>query len=128
MTNYNDGNIHGWNGGDFPVHPKTRVKIWFRHGGHGENQADCYTWRHSDLSGLDIIAFQVTKEYKGPEVYTGECWAYHYSEYQSPSLSHVEPYGPGAGKGKYTATHQEGKLMKIIWERNPDNSNNKYSS
>jgi hypothetical protein len=25
MTDYNDGNWHGWNGGECPVHPQTEV-------------------------------------------------------------------------------------------------------
>lgn len=28
-ANYNDGTIHGWNGGDCPVHPETVVKVYF---------------------------------------------------------------------------------------------------
>lgn len=118
MTDYNDGDIHGWNGGDCPVHPKTRVKLWFRYGSKGENQANCYTWGHSDLS-LDIIAFQVTKEYKESKVYTGECLAYHFPDI-NPSLTSYNVGGQGVGKGKYTATHQDGKLMKVVWERIDD--------
>ena len=26
MTGYNDGKWHGWNGGECPVHPKSRVQ------------------------------------------------------------------------------------------------------
>lgn len=26
MTDYNDGNLHGWNGGECPVHPKSRIE------------------------------------------------------------------------------------------------------
>ena len=47
MTNvyYNDGKIHGWNGGDCPVHPKSRVRAWYRNGSimNGE-QANNLTW------------------------------------------------------------------------------------
>lgn len=118
MTDYNDGNIHGWNGGDCPVHPKTVVKIWLRQGGQGENQANYYTWSHFGYVG-DIVAFQVTKEYKGPKVYTGECWAYHFPS-TTPDLTSCDVDGQGVGRGKYTATHQDGKLMKVVWERIDD--------
>ena len=68
MTDYNDGEIHIWRGGECPVHPRTKVKVWWR----GEKpmglsyEAGVCDWPHSgggvDASG-DIIAFQVTKPY-----------------------------------------------------------------
>lgn len=64
MTNYNDGQIHGWNGGDCPVHPETMVKYWMRKGG-SECVARCINWNHNKTKG-DIIAFRVVKEYVEP--------------------------------------------------------------
>lgn len=29
-VDYNDGKIHGWNGGECPVHPETVVMAWHR--------------------------------------------------------------------------------------------------
>lgn len=66
MTNWNDGQIHGWNGGDCPVHPETMVKYWMRKGG-SECVARCINWNHNKTKG-DIIAFRVVKEYVDPKV------------------------------------------------------------
>lgn len=66
MTNYNDGTIHGWNGGDCPVHPETLVKVWLRAGMTDEVKGRTFRWSHNG-SG-DIIAFQVVKEYVEPKV------------------------------------------------------------
>lgn len=67
MTNYNDGKIHGWNGGECPVHPETVVKFWHREGIAASDRAGQYWWEHSDTDG-DIIAFQVVKAYVEPKV------------------------------------------------------------
>lgn len=66
MTDYNDGQIHGWNGGECPVHPKTRVLYWLRGGARDENPANELSWRHS-RSTADIIAFRVTKVHHEPK-------------------------------------------------------------
>lgn len=69
MTNYNDGKIHGWNGGDCPVHPETEVKYWLRNMVIATEtyRATGLRWTHRDESG-DIIAFQVVKAYVEPKV------------------------------------------------------------
>jgi hypothetical protein len=76
MTNYNDkngvpdwnnGKIHGWNGGYCPVHPKTELKVWFRNGGIDYWPAKALEWTHQDRPG-DIIAFRVVKEHREPKV------------------------------------------------------------
>ena len=69
LTDYNDGKIHGWNGGDCPVHPLTIVKLYFkRHtASNSEFVANVVGWLHHDESD-DIVAFQVVKEYKEPMV------------------------------------------------------------
>ncbi len=69
MTNYNDGKIHGWNGGECPVHPLTVVNVFFR----GVITTKSFVasqvvgWLHHDQND-DIVAFQVVKEYKEPLV------------------------------------------------------------
>ena len=75
MTNYNDGTIHGWNGGDCPVHPETVVECWMRVDGWAHCKAGELDWSHYGKS-FDIIAFRVVKEYVEPKViwvneYTG---------------------------------------------------------
>lgn len=66
MTNYNDGNWHGWNGGECPVHPKTEVETVLLDGTAPiRATADMRQWEHvGDKS--DIIAFRVVKEYREP--------------------------------------------------------------
>ena len=67
MSDYNNGKIHGWNGGECPVHPETVVKTWMCCGGTEELIAGCFRWEHLSLDG-DIIAFQVVKAYVEPKV------------------------------------------------------------
>jgi len=67
MTDYNNGQIHGWNGGDCPVHSETVVKYWMRDGKSvNERQAKNIRWGHIESHG-DIIAFQVVKAYVEPK-------------------------------------------------------------
>jgi hypothetical protein len=76
MTDYNDGKIHGWNGGDCPVHPNSEVVVWFRNQAHQyPTFAEYFWWKHSDSDG-DIIAFQVTKPYAEPKT----IWVNEYKE------------------------------------------------
>lgn len=63
MTNYNDGNWHGWNGGECPVHPDTVVE--YQCYARGVVKASGLAWEH-DGTECDIIAFRVTKEHKEP--------------------------------------------------------------
>lgn len=76
MTNYNDGNWHGWNGGECPVHPKTEVEAvtFSNHGASGFRQAS-FTEAGRLFWGSDvpypIIAFRATKEHREPR----EWWA-----------------------------------------------------
>ena len=68
MTDYNDGKVHGWNGGDCPVHPQTLIKVFYR--GILSNldyKAKNVYWGHCGGCG-DIVAFQVVKEHKEPMV------------------------------------------------------------
>lgn len=69
MTDYNDGKIHGWNGGDCPVHPESIVEVWL-HRGNGDTQmAESWHWKHNDTNGKasDIIAFRVVKQHVEPK-------------------------------------------------------------
>lgn len=87
MTNYNDGQIHGWNGGECPVHPETVVKYWLRdHRPSSEPQdANTLSWSHKDKS-WDIIAFQVVKAYVEPKV----IWVNEYAD--GPVAFNTERY------------------------------------
>lgn len=67
MTDYNNGQIHGWNGGDCPVHPETVVNVWKRGSWIGSSKAGKFCWDHGNCVS-DIIAFQVVKAYVEPKV------------------------------------------------------------
>lgn len=72
MTNYNDGQWHGWNGGECPVHPKTEVEAVVRPAPAGGDEykpaipsiAGRIHWGADTL--YPIIAFRVTKEHREP--------------------------------------------------------------
>jgi hypothetical protein len=67
-VDYNDGKIHGWNGGDCPVHPESDVQYWVRSGKKGNYSAKTLDWDHTPDShnAFDVIAFCVVKQYKEP--------------------------------------------------------------
>lgn len=74
MTDYNDGNWHGWNGGECPVHPLSEVEIITETPGKNDGAAEHFTWNGPDHLGQPIIAFRVTKPHREPSVVTiGEC-------------------------------------------------------
>ena len=86
-TDYNNGQIWGWNGGECPVHPETVVKTWRRLGGCEPNlPAKKMEWGHLKHCG-DIIAFQVVKAYVEPKV----IWVNEYNTgFYSPYLTKEE--------------------------------------
>ena len=67
MTDYNDGQIWGWNSGDCPVHPETVVEVWFRCKDSDIWVAGGLGWEHT-CEYDDIIAFKVVKPYVEPKV------------------------------------------------------------
>lgn len=77
MTDYNNGQIHGWNGGECPVHPETVVNTWCRNGLYQRTEAGEYWWEHRDSDG-DIVAFQVVKACVEPKV----IWVNEYADGQ----------------------------------------------
>ena len=69
MTNYNDGNWHGWDGGECPVHPKTEVEaVWHD---PRRNTAGITGPRPAKVDGTTlawghVVRFRVVKEYLEP--------------------------------------------------------------
>jgi hypothetical protein len=60
MTDYNDGKWHGWNGGECPVHRKSRVDFLHENG---------FAWREMLAGGIvwkNCGAFRVTMPYVEP--------------------------------------------------------------
>jgi len=69
MTDYNDGEWHGWNGGECPVHPGTIVEVAFKGPRDSlEGAARGVEWGFlSDLPGRDlVVALRVLKEHRDP--------------------------------------------------------------
>lgn len=67
-VDYNDGNWHGWNGGECPVHPESDVKVVLLEGVAPLSRAAKYlAWSHDTLYPEgNIVAFRVTKQYVEP--------------------------------------------------------------
>lgn len=80
MTNYNDGKIHGWSGGECPVHPKSEVEISYGWRWILEVRAENVGW-----SRPQPCLFRVTKEYKEPR----EFWVSDNDGYAHKSLENV---------------------------------------
>lgn len=96
MTDYNDGNWHGWNGGECPVHPKTIVQIvWqFTHGDVRDGlQEDCAVqWAWGGNENGRIIAFRVVKQHREPREYwiwTDSRGVVQALDYDHPGSVHV---------------------------------------
>lgn len=69
MADYNDGEWHGWNGGECPVHPKTEIEVVYRH-----KNGNLFTtigvtfgfvFIHRD-DYMNLIVFRVIKPYVEP--------------------------------------------------------------
>ena len=87
MTEYVTGQNYGWNGGECPVHPSTKVKIWTRAVlvcSGVDTDAGLCEWEHKQ-NGMDIVCFQVVTPYAEPKViwvneYADGSYAAHTSE------------------------------------------------
>lgn len=67
MTDYNDGNWHGWDGGKCPVHPKSLVRTFFIHNGREPSTQSDGVQSIAGYQAWDcVIAFRVVKEYHEP--------------------------------------------------------------
>jgi len=78
MTDYNDGLIHGWNGGDCPVHPESKVEYWVRAGVTGTRVAGNLFWEN-DGEAHNIIAFRVIEQYVEPKT----IWVNEYKSHKT---------------------------------------------
>lgn len=93
MTDFNDGKIHGWNGGECPVHPKALVDFWFRDSSNIENvRPKHWRWAHLNTEG-DIIAFRVTKVHREPKtIWVNESEGIIYGAYLSEEAARRTTY------------------------------------
>jgi len=62
-VNYNDGNWHGWNGGECPVHPETVVVVKWACNGVETNE---YPAKYVGSNWDGVCAFRVIKEHHEP--------------------------------------------------------------
>jgi len=91
MTNYNDGNWHGWDGGECPVHPKSQCDIiepvddtQNDDPNVSNGNASAYTWSSPCL-------FRVVKEYRESR----EWWIAGRHEVAFPSAREAKTAFPG---------------------------------
>ena len=100
--NYNDGNWHGWNGGECPVHPKSRVDfVW--HDPNFGTAGVCYDREAIEevgpiLAWAHVVKFRVVKEHREPRV----MWSYgaHLHETEADAIAFrkaVADANPGKG-------------------------------
>ena len=95
-VDYNDGKIHGWNGGECPVHPKTMVECWTESGERDISNAEDWFWSCGD-QGDNLIAFRVIKVFKEPKT----IWV---NEWENGSISVYETESRATtGVDKYAA-------------------------
>jgi hypothetical protein len=68
MTDYNDGNWHGWQGGDCPVHPKSEVEgFWLGKGGYAvHNRGAAVGMNFKWDGGAALQTFRVITPYDKP--------------------------------------------------------------
>ena len=86
MTSYNDGNWHGWNGGECPVHPKSIGDITY---------ADGVVYKSVKLGQYDWnfpLMFRVVKEYREPR----EFWIAGRNDLAFPSAREAKTAFPGS--------------------------------
>ena len=76
MSDYNDGNWHGWNGGECPVHPKSVVSGIEQSGTRWQAEAFANDW--SSFRG----AFRVVEVYCEPRTF----WVKFYPD--GPKIVH----------------------------------------
>lgn len=83
MTDYNDGKIHGWNGGECPVHPKTVVEIRYWTGVRWSREAEKCHW--PSMRGC----FRVVTPYRDPREFWAFCGALHHSSENAEAVKAV---------------------------------------
>lgn len=85
MTDYNDGNWWGWNGGECPVHPLSTVECRVANADDTVNgahmEAQCWHWNLARDVPSAIVAFRVVKAYREPR----EFWL---NEYPTAAAAH----------------------------------------
>lgn len=85
-VDYNDGKIHGWNGGECPVHPLSVVEGWMECGEKSTATASSWYWENIFGDG-NLIAFRVVKVFKEPKTLWVNEYSYRYYGYDSEKLA-----------------------------------------
>jgi len=71
MTNYMDGEVHVWNGGECPVPSRYAVIIWLRTGEMLSGLAGYIEWHHGGNADTDICRFKVITHSDSPDYHRG---------------------------------------------------------
>ena len=97
-VNYNDGNWHGWDGGECPVHPNSVVEtVWHDTGAEKAGVSGPRTagtiwgWSH-------VVKFRVVKKYREPREWW--CVGKHMHDTEADAIefrADVEASNPGRG-------------------------------
>ena len=86
MLDYNNGEIHGWNGGDCPVHPESIVEVWFLGAGKARCTANDVEWDWT-ADTADIIAFRVVEQHVEPNTVWVNEYASFNTHYETEELA-----------------------------------------
>lgn len=96
---YRDGKIHGWNGGDCPVHKNDKIFVWLSGGDTIVGIAETFEWGHESIDSQprswNIIAFRVVEKYEEPvTIYVN----WYEDEEMYGSLYHTKEAAQGVAK------------------------------
>ena len=116
MTDYSDGQIHGWNGGECPVHPKSVVHVRnrFCHDNYVGEHEDEARWFSPEVwagtAANSIVSFRVVKAYREPRVF----WVNEYPTFFG-GLHDTEEDADGCAGGDRIACHRI--ELQLTYER-----------
>lgn len=107
MTDYNDGEWHGWNGGECPVHPKSEVEmIWpstlDESTKRSKRPAEDFAWHVSGDSPPSL--FRVTKPYVEPRK-PREFWVNEYECGFGDMIHETKELADDIGFGRIRCIH-----------------------
>lgn len=95
MTDYNDGNWHGWNGGKCPVHPMSEVEaIYLCDGSPPKGSPVADLAREFDWEGFgacELVVFRVVKVHREPREWWVRIDQYGSAAFSSPNLGALPP-------------------------------------
>ena len=95
MTDHNDGNWHGWNGGECPVHPKSVVEaVWhdpLRSTAGVTGPCPAKVENEPTLAWSHVVKFRVVKVHREPREWWVRVDQYGSAAFSSPNLGALPP-------------------------------------